>query len=231
MADHNSADDRDFGRAAARVSQHSQRVRHLRLAMPALAVGLLLTYALSATPPRVDREFLKQFSAIEATNEGEGVRLSKPRYAGEDLDGRPFEIAAQSAIRGQSDTDPLALDRPEARRTRADGETSVLRAADGIYDQKQRLVDLIGEVELEQQGRSGSYVLRTDAAKADLDSQVVTSSAEVRGEGDSGTLRAGRATIFQNEDRMILEGGVNIVFTPKSDEDADKPSDEDDPDS
>jgi LPS export ABC transporter protein LptC len=215
MADDRETTERDFGAAARRVSRHSSRVRHLRLITPALAVGLLLTYALSATPPRVDHEFLAQFSGIETTEDGEGVRLSRPRYAGEDLEGRPFEVAAQSARRGQSDEDPLALDRPEARRVKPDGRTSVLRAKDGTYDQTAQLVDLIGDVELEQSGGGGSFVLRTDKAKADLESQVVTSSTEVTGESERGTLRADRGTIYQNEDRVVLEGGVRMTLKPR----------------
>jgi lipopolysaccharide export system protein LptC len=218
-------EERGFSAKAAQVSKHSQRIRHLRLATPALAVGLLLTYALSATPPQVDREFIEQFSGLEMTKDGEGVRLSAPRYAGEDLSGRPFEVAAQSAVRGQSDADPLALDRPEARRVRADGQTSVVRSREGTFDQDNQLVDLIGDVELEQEGKNGKFVIRTDAAKADLENQVVTSAAEVRGEGDTGTLRADRATIYQNEDRVVLEGGVNLTFKakPKTDEAEEEP--------
>ncbi|MCQ8185826.1 LPS export ABC transporter periplasmic protein LptC [Parvularcula maris] len=227
MADDRETTEREFYLSARRVSRHSMRVRRLRLVTPALAVGLLLTYVLSATPPRVDHEFLAQFSGIETTEDGEGVKLSRPRYAGEDLSGRPFEVAAQSATRGQNDADPLALDRPEARRVKPDGRTSVLRAKDGTYDQTAQLVDLIGDVELEQSSSGGTFVLKTDAAKADLESQVVTSSTEVTGESERGTLRADRGTIYQNEDRVVLEGGVRMTLKPRKKGSEDKQGDGD----
>lgn len=207
---------------AARVSRHTALVRHLRLAIPALAVGLVITYALSATPPRVDREFIDQFAAIEETDDG--VRLAKPRYAGEDLEGQPFEIAANSAVRSGDNDERVGLELPEARRVRPDGQATLVRAKDGLYDQTAKRVDLSNEVEFEQQGSGGSFILRTDAATMDLDSQVVSSETEVRGEGQGGKLRADRGTLYQNEDRIVLEGGVKISLEPTEDE-AEEPAD------
>ncbi|MEE4209992.1 MAG: hypothetical protein V2I43_12055, partial [Parvularcula sp.] len=131
--------------AALRVSRHTSRVRHLRLAVPALATGLFMTYALSATPPEVDRAFLDQFSTLEDT--GEGLRLARPRYAGEDLSGQPFEIAAQNASRQNGQADLIGLERPEARRLGEGGGDYRLTAEEGLYDQTRRVMSLSRSVE------------------------------------------------------------------------------------
>ncbi|MEO1041316.1 MAG: LPS export ABC transporter periplasmic protein LptC [Pseudomonadota bacterium] len=200
--------------SAQRVSRHSGRVRSLRLAVPALAAGLFITYALSATPPRVDRAFLLQFSTFNVSD-GE-ANLARPRYYGEDLNGQPFEVAATSATRAASDPDIIGLDRPEARRLSQAGDTVLVRAHDGVYDRAARRMDLTRDVELEQQSEGGeTFVLTTDAAEVDLDSQIVTSSAEVNGQGETGTVRADKATVYQTEDRLVLEGGVKIRLQPK----------------
>ncbi|GGY45344.1 LPS export ABC transporter periplasmic protein LptC [Parvularcula lutaonensis] len=201
---------------AARVSRHTAVVRHLRLAVPALAVGLIITYALSATPPQVDREFIDQFAAIEETEDG--VKLAKPRYAGEDLEGQPFEIAANSATRSGDNDERVGLELPEARRVRPDGQATLVRARDGLYDQTAKRVDLSNDVELEQQGASGSFILRTDAATMDIENQVVSSETEVTGEGKGGKVRADRGTLYQGEDRIVLEGGVKITLEPAEDD-------------
>ncbi|NNU15987.1 LPS export ABC transporter periplasmic protein LptC [Parvularcula sp. ZS-1/3] len=208
------ADYPELSDTALRVTQHTALVRHLRLAVPALAVGLVITYAMSATPPRIDREFLNQFSTIEET-EGEDVRLASPRYAGEDLDGMPFEMAATTARRSVDNPDRIGLDMPEARRVRQDGQATLVRAKDGLYDQAGRTVDLSNGVELEQQGDNGTFLLETDAAELDLETQTVTSVTEVRGTGQSGTVRADRGTFFQSEDRIVLEGDVKITLDPQ----------------
>ena len=196
--------------AARRVSRHSHRVRHLRLAMPALAAGLVLTYALSATPPKIDRTFTEQFETLDETNEG--LRLARPRYAGEDLSGQPFEIAATNATRASENDDQVQLERPEALRVGANGEEVRVRAETGVYDQAARVMTLTRAVELEQGDEQGRFKLTTDEAQVDVDSQVVTTNAEIRGSSASGSLRADRGTHYQTEDRLVLEGGVKILL-------------------
>lgn len=200
--------------AAERVARHSLRVRSLRLAVPALAAGLLMTFALSATPPRVDRGFLLQFSSLDVVD-GQ-ASLARPRYFGEDLDGQPFEVAANAATRAAANPDLIGLDKPEARRLSEAGDTVLVRSKDGIYDRAARRMNLTRDVELEQQSEGGDiFILTTDAAEIDLDSQVVTSSSEVNGEGETGTVRADKATVYQTEDRLVLEGDVKIRLEPK----------------
>ncbi|MEM9809860.1 MAG: LPS export ABC transporter periplasmic protein LptC [Pseudomonadota bacterium] len=205
--------DRHSGHAARRVSRHTMRVRNLRLAVPALAAGLLITYAASATPPRVDRSFIMQFSSFDMSEDE--VKLARPRYSGEDLSGRPFEVAANAAVRANHDPDLVGLDYPEARRLGDTGAAILVRAEDGLYDRRNRLMDLTRNVELEQEGDRDHFILKTDAAAINLDSQVVTSSAEVHGAGDTGTVRADRATVYQTEDRLVLEGDVKIRLEPR----------------
>lgn len=219
-----STDDRAGRDTAFKVSRHSTRVRQLRLAVPALTVGLLITYALSATPPRIDQAFAEQFAGVETDEEG--VRLTTPRYSGEDLQGQPFEMAATTATRPHENPDLVDLERPEARRTRADGQESVVRSRDGRYDEAARILNLRDEVELEQSTSSGQFLFRTDEAQMDVDSQVVTTASEISGSGDGGTIDAGRATFYQNEDRLVLEGGVKIRLEPAQDRQAETEDEE-----
>lgn len=208
----NVSDDREFSDTARQVSRHSMLVRQLRLAVPALAVGLLITYALSATPPRIDRAFAEQFAGIETDEDG--VRLTTPRYSGEDLQGQPFEMAATTAIRPHDNPELVDLVSPEARRIREDGQESIVRSRDGQYDETARILDLRDEVELEQISNGSTYLFETDEAQMNVDSQVLTTSTEVRGTGEGGTIDAGKATFYQNEDRVVLEGGVKIRLEP-----------------
>ena len=209
---HSPSDEREFRDMARGVSRHSALVRQLRLAVPALAVGLLITYALSATPPRIDRAFAEQFAGIELDDEG--GRLTAPRYDGEDLDGQPFELAATAAVRPHDTPEVVNLDRPEARRTRADGQENVVRSLDGTYDEGARILDLRDQVELEQRTNGGTFLFTTEEAQMDVDSQVVSTTSSVHGVGEGGTIDAGSATFYQNEDRLVLENGVKIRLEP-----------------
>ncbi|MEM9837949.1 MAG: LPS export ABC transporter periplasmic protein LptC [Pseudomonadota bacterium] len=198
---------------AKRVHRHSVLVRQLRLAVPALAAGLAMTYAFSASPPRVDPEFAKQFSGLDA--DAEGLKLASPRYSGEDLSGKPFEVAAATATRAGGDPDKMDLENPQARRISETGAVMTVRADDGLYDQDAQVMDLSSNVEMAQGSGEGTFILNTEAATMNLDSQVLQSNAEVTGAGEQGTLRADRGTLYQNEDRLVLEGGVKIILAPR----------------
>lgn len=199
---------------ARQVQRHSTVVRHLRLVVPAFAVGLALTYAFSATPPQVDPAFAEQFRGLETGEDG--ARLASPRYSGEDLSGQPFEVAANTATRTAEDADVVELDNPQATRVTERGKTLTVTALNGEFDQGSQVMDLHDSVELQEQSATGgTFVLRTEDATMDLDSQVVTANTELRGVGDGITLRADRGQVFQNEDRQVLEGVVRMRLAPK----------------
>ncbi|NRA29544.1 MAG: LPS export ABC transporter periplasmic protein LptC [Parvularculaceae bacterium] len=198
---------------ARQVQRHSTVVRHLRLVVPAVAVGLALTYAFSATPPQVDPAFAEQFRGLETGEDG--ARLASPRYSGEDLSGQPFEVAANTATRTAEDADVVELDNPQATRVTEQGKTLTVTALNGEFDQQAQVMDLRDRVEMQEQSAGGTFVLSTEDATMDLESQVVTANSEVRGVGDGITLRADRGQVFQNEDRQVLEGLVRMRLAPK----------------
>lgn len=204
---------REVREAAHRVSRHTALVRNLRLAVPALAVGLAVTYALSATPPRVDRDFAEQFSQIEEGSDG--VRLTRPRYSGEDLSGRPFALDATSATRPGSGNENVSLEKPTAKTVNAAGEVVHVSSDTGFYDRSGKRATLTDNVELRQEGQGGDFTLVTDAADIDFEKQTVKSCSGVSGKGKEGTMRADCATLYQDEDRLVLEGGVKIMLEPQ----------------
>jgi len=196
-------------RAAIR---HSRLVRNLRLAVPAAATGLILTYAVSATPPEVDQEFLRQFSDIEAT--GSEMRLDRPRYVGEDTGGIPFEVSAFAARRNPNAPDIIRLENPEALRNGGSNDQLRVRALSGTLDTQGKTVDLNDDVQLEQGVGSDTFVLRTDAARIDIDGRTVRSETGVRGTGRAGDVEADTLTVYEDEERAVFEGNVKFRFEP-----------------
>jgi len=198
---------------AKQVQRHSTVVRHLRLVVPAVAVGLAITYGLSATPPHIDPEFAAQFKGLETGEDG--ARLASPRYSGEDLSGQPFEVAANTATRTAGNADVIELDNPQATRVTEQGKNITVTALNGEFDQTAQVMDLRDNVEMQEQGEGGTFVLRTQDATMNLDEQIVTANSEVTGTGEGISFRADRGQVFQNEDRQVLEGRVKILLEPK----------------
>ncbi|MEE4349124.1 MAG: LPS export ABC transporter periplasmic protein LptC [Pacificimonas sp.] len=194
--------------------RHSRFVRHSRLALPAIAAGLVVTYALSATPPRVDVEFARQFSEVDV--DSTSMRLARPRYLGEDLQGRPFEVAAQTAERNPNTPDFIALENPEAFKSIETGENAKVRAARGLMNTRDKRLDLNDDVQLDHRIGGSAFTLNTDAAAVDLQNQTVTSTVGVVGEGDRGSVAADTLTVYQDEGRSVLEGNVRLRFNTQT---------------
>lgn len=200
-------------RAARR---HSRTVRQMRLIVPASGVALLATYVMSATPPRIDYQFAQEFSQRDI--DGATLRLDQPRYVGEDKAGRNFAVAAAAAERDPNAPALIDLEMPEALRSVAtsDGEVPVgVRADVGQLNTDQNTIDLSENVELRHAAGADAMVLRTDEAKVDLRTNVVTATSRITGESAQGTVAADAGTAYQNEGRVVLEGNVNIRLNPK----------------
>lgn len=197
------------------AQRHSRKVRHLRLILPAIAGGLMVTYALSASPPRIDPTFVREFQQIQA--EGRAMRLDRPRYAGEDEQGLPFEISAQAAEQDPNAPDLVALENPEALRnlrTDTGADPVKVRAATGLLDTQANQIALTQDVEFEQEIGGGTFILRTDAADVDLNASTVVSDVGITGESERGTVAADSLTVYQEEGRAVLEGNVRLRLNP-----------------
>lgn len=193
------------------AERHTALVRRLRLAVPALAVALLATYALNAAPQAVDAEFLRQFSGTEEP--GREMRLERPRYRAETTEGSPFQVSAQTARRNPDQANIIRFDAPEA--VRGDGPEGAgrLEARTGTLDTDTNLFD--GEdVRVVQSIGGQDFTLRTDRAQVDLDGNTIRSDAGVSGESESGALQADGFEVSEDGKRVRLDGRVKLRFEP-----------------
>lgn len=201
------------------AQRHTKLIRNLRLVVPAIGVALLATYALSATPPRIDREFQRAFS--ENNTESSTMRFDRPRYLGEDRQGLGFEVSAQAAERDPNTPDLIALENPEAFREMNTEKQAKVRARAGLLNTETNRIDLNDNVQLQHEFGGSSFTFNTEAAEVDLDQNVVSSSVGVTGTGDRGDVSADTVKVYQGEGRAILEGNVRFRINPST-----KPDDE-----
>ena len=193
------------------AERHTKLVRTLRLAVPAAACVLLITYALNAAPPSVDTDFLRQFSDAEAP--GRDLVLERPRYRAETEGGSPFEVSAQAARRNPDEGNIIRFDNPEAYRGEGREGPARLRARAGTLDTETNLFE--GEdVRLVQNIGGQDFTLRTDRAEVDIDGKTIRSKAAVSGEGEAGALEADGLTLSEDGSKVRLEGRVRARFEP-----------------
>ncbi len=198
--------------AAAR----SRLVRRLRLALPALAVFLVIAFIFNTQSNPVDQAFLDDFKTVTASTEE--LRMANPRFAGVDDTGKPYEITAVSASQDPATKDVIQLDRPRAVQGNDDA-SSVVTAESGLFRSDENILTLNRAVTLEHELGARTYVLRSSTATVSIKDQIVTSDAGVGAEGpDGATLKADKMKAYREDGRVLFEGNVSMRIYPNKGE-------------
>lgn len=193
--------------AAAR----SKIVRRLRIALPAIALALVVGLLLNTRTGKVDDAFLEDFKDLSATPEE--YRMAKPRFAGVDAKGQPYEITADEAMQASGEREVVELVNPRAV-TRGLKEDTVVSAQKGVFRSEASRLELRDEVTLEHRIGGETYVLRTPAATVAIRDETVQTTAGVEGVSQAGTLRADRMRAYNGEGRVVFEGNVRMRIYP-----------------
>jgi len=175
-----------------------------KVALPA-SVGVLVAFlALAPLDDRGDVSFILDKNKVE--NAPERMRVDVARYTGEDVQGRRFEIVAQSAVQPTSDRPIVDIRGMLARLWLPQGPLSIVArlARYNLDDQKVRV---IGPVRVT--GPEG-YRLDTSDVTVDLEQRSVTGSGGVSGQIRLGRFSAGRLRADLGERTVILDQGARL---------------------
>lgn len=199
--------------AAART----RMVRRLRIILPVMALALVAGLFLNTGKEKVDSAFLDDFKDMTASPEE--AKMAKPRFAGVDGQGKPYEITADSASRAPSNEDVVELIMPRAVTRGPDKETEV-SAEKGVFRTDASQLDLSEEVTLKHRIGGDVYVLKTPAATVSMNDETVQSAAGIEGTSEAGALRADKMRAYNSEGRVVFEGNVRMRIYPKKFKDA-----------
>lgn len=199
--------------ARAKVRRTGRIGRPLRLVLVAIAVIIVAFVLLwPQVQPRMDRLRIGMASLEKLDSDGEG--LVNARLTGEDAKGRPYQITAAFVRQLEGTTGILGLDRPRGEIRMEDGTATVMTAADGMFYQDSRLLELRGDVVLVT-GDGSRY--ETASADLDLDAGTATGTDPVRGRGPLGTISGEgfRATDFG--ETLFVTGRSTLVVDGSAD--------------
>ncbi len=200
----------------ADAAARSRLVRRLRVALPIVAVILIIAFIFNTRSNPVDQAFLDDFKTLSASTEE--LRMANPRFAGVDDKGKPFEITAVAALQDPATRDVIQLEQPRAVQG-GDDEASVVTAESGLYRSEDNILTLNDSVTLEHELGAKTYVLRAPVATVLIKNQIVTSDAGVGAEGpDGATLQADRMSAFREDGRVVFEGNVSMRIYPNKGE-------------
>ena len=187
-------------------------VRLARLALPAIALGLL---CLLLFWPEIDgkegRLSFRRGPAMVA----EALQVTAPLYQGLDELNRPYTVTAQMARQQsgavQAGAEVIDLEAPRADITMTDGAWLFLESRDGTYDRGRNWLDLRGDVTIYHDNGTR---FRSETAAVDLTAGSASGNRPTQAQGPFGTIRSegfemterGAVMVFTGRAHAVLEG-------------------------
>lgn len=192
----------DAQRREARLS----RVKILRRALPAIAVGLIVICTVQVV--------LSTRSGPSTAPVAEGAaKMLLPRFSGRTSDGRSFVITGKDGVREDGEAGRIRISEPVLILRRDNARTQRMTAASGLYDETGHTLLLTGDVRMDN--GSGTR-FASNEARIDTRHGTVSGQKGLRVEGAAGAVQSGSYTADDEGDRVILKGGVRGRLTPQN---------------
>lgn len=185
-------------------SAHDSLVRTLNFALPTL-IGVLMAYlAMAPLSKGQDISFILDKHKVEVARER--MRVQTAQYRGQDARGRPFTIAAASAVQ-ESSQDPIVNIEGMSARIQLDDGPASLRALRGRYNLDSETMAVPGPIVfLAPDG----YRLSTRDVTVDLQQRTLASQGRVEGVMPLGNFSADRLQANLDERRVVLSGRARL---------------------
>lgn len=197
------ADEARVHATASAFRKRSRRVQLLRRVLPVaiivLAGGTVSWIVLRSVMSDVERK----------AGTSREIRLDKPRFHGQDAEGRSFVIGAEGAVR-DPETGHFRLVGPALQLNLGGRKVTTMTADGGLYDQAAKTVTIGPNVKITD-GGSG-FTLVTPEAVVDTATGIVTGNKGVQGSGPLGTISASSYVIREQGGRVEFRGsGENKI--------------------
>lgn len=201
-------------RRDAEVRGYSRYVRLMKIALPIVAILLIVLIFLSGRERGgvVDLRTAADGSALAV-----GLQLENPRFAGMTKRGEPYVLTALTAVPDGAMPNLIDLDQPTGEITLSDQrKLTVTSRAGQMYRTDERL-DLEGNVVLQT---SDGYRVETDRVEMDMGQKTAVAPGALRATGPRGSIRANKVRVDQTgEDdgsaTIWFDGDVKVLFRPK----------------
>jgi lipopolysaccharide export system protein LptC len=189
--------------------RHSRLVRVLRVAVPALvAVAALVIFLMTYfNPLRMLTKLPVNLGDLVVS--GTKITMEAPHLSGFTRDARAYELSADNAAQDLTKPDIVDLHNIRAKVQMQDKSTLQLTAVRGIYNSKGEVLTLDRNIEITS---TTGYAGHLSEAIVDIRKGHVVSTKPVVVKLLQGTLNANRLEIRDSGDRVIFDGGVNMVL-------------------
>lgn len=189
-------------------------MRRLRVALPVIALLLIVAFFANTRTDGVDDAFLDDFADLNATTQN--LSSVKPQFSGVDTKGNPYEITADAASQKPDTREIVELDAPRAITAGRDSQ-SVVEAKSGVFNTDDKELLLKDGVTFEHAIGRKNYVLKSTSATVSIDDRTLVTDSAVDGEGPDGVkLRADHMSANNESGAVVFEGDVSMRLYPTS---------------
>lgn len=186
-----------------RIDRYSRLIGLAKIVLPGTGLGILAVALL--WQDIVPQSFTKRNApaiGLEALRQHE---MSAPKFVGSDDKSRPYQVEAKSARLAHAKSDTVILEQPKASLTLESGNWVAVTSRDGEFNQKTRVISLIGDVYV---FHDANYTFRTERATVDTEKK--------RAWGDKPVVATGPKGTIESKGFRIEDKGATIIFTGKT---------------
>ncbi len=191
---------------------YSRFVLFMKFLLPAAALCLVAAIVIWPQINIADNRFSIGFSKIQVSAK-ENPSMVNARFVGADKKNQPFSVTADLAKNLALGASEIELEMPKADIGVRDGSWLVLTANTGLYNQKNKILDLEGAVNL---FHDSGFEFTTDTAKVDLNAGVAEGQVQIQGQGPFGQLTAEGFRIEEKGNRILFTGKSKLVLHPEA---------------
>jgi lipopolysaccharide export system protein LptC len=191
---------------------YSRFVLFMKFLLPAAALCLVAAIVIWPQINITDNRFSIGFSKVQVGAK-ENPSMVNARFVGADKKNQPFSVTADLAKNLAIGASKIELEMPKADIGVRDGSWLVLTANTGLYNQKDKILDLDGAVNL---FHDSGFEFTTETAKVDLDAGVAEGGKEIQGQGPFGQLTAEGFRIEEKGNRILFTGKSKLVLHPEA---------------
>ncbi len=187
----------------SRVHRYSRLVGLAKVVLPGTGLAILAVALLwQDIVPQAITKRIAPAIGLESLRQHE---MSAPKFVGSDEKNRPYQVEAKSARLAHAKSDIVILEQPKASVTLESGNWVAVTSRDGEFNQKTRMISLVGDVYV---FHDANYTFRTERATVDTEKKRAWGDKPVVATGPKGTIEAKG---FRIEDK-----GATIIFTGKT---------------
>lgn len=199
----------DRARAFTAARRHSAVVRTLRLALPALAVGILGIYGLTTWRLTALRASGVTLESVHVSNDH--LMMANPKYAGAGKDGSRHAVRARSAETDLVSQKLVKLTTIEGELIQLNGTRIDLTATRGTYDQDTGVLELHEQIDVKSS--DGMTAKLTSATVLTKENRII-SNEPIIANSTSGSIRARSMEMATKRRLATFTGDVVVRMTP-----------------